>query len=124
MKRWLARLTMVILLSAGATGWVCRDGLKARYYVYKLLTATDAEAAGWVDRAGAWGDGLPDRLLDCLATDDAAACGRAGAALARLQTAADASRIAERFAGLSPTGGQAALDCAAALVAGQQPDAI
>ena len=29
------------------------------------------DVAAWVDQAGAWGDHVPDRLLDCLVADDA-----------------------------------------------------
>ena len=114
MKRRLAGVTVLLLLGLAAAGWLGRDHLKTRYYTHKLLAATDA--AGWVEQAGAWGDAVPERLLDCLATDDATACARSGAALARLaddgRAAAVAGGLAERFAHLSPPGRQSALDCA------------
>src|SRR5207253_8304400 len=74
---------------------------------------------------GSWGDGVPARLLDGLGRDDAVACGRCAAVLARLAgswPAGDPRRadlvqqLAERFGVLSPPGRSAAFDCAAALV--------
>src|SRR5205823_2224471 len=104
------------------------DDMRARYYASKLLAATDADTECWVDQASVWGDGVPDRLIDCLGRDVPAAGDRAGAALVRF--AADgradvvAGRLAERFARLSPPGQQAALDCVAALAAANQPEVI
>ncbi|HEY1380148.1 MAG TPA: HEAT repeat domain-containing protein [Gemmataceae bacterium] len=118
MKRWLAGVTLLGLLGAVAAGWLCRDNLRARYYARQLLAASDADAAGWIERGGEWGSGVPDRLIDVLATEDATACSRAAAALARLGAA---DRLAERFTHLSPEGWRAALECVAA--AADRPEA-
>jgi hypothetical protein len=125
MKRWLGGVAVLVLLG-GVAAFVCRDGLKARYYTHKLFAAAEADVADWVDQAPSWGDGVTDRLTDCLATDDPAACARAGAALARLTNSGRADilgRLADRFARLSPAGQEAALDCVAPSAAEDGPDA-
>jgi hypothetical protein len=122
-KHWLA-VVGVGLLGAAAGGWLCRDGLTARYYVHQLLRAADADCPDWVGQAGSWGGGVPDLLVDCLAKDDAPACCRAAAALAHLTSdwpagdprpAALARQLAERFGRFSGEGQQAALNCGATL---------
>jgi hypothetical protein len=126
MKRWLVAGLVVIVLG-GAAAWLGREALMARYYVHKLLAAADADVAGLADEAPTWGDGITDRLVECLTSDDATACGRASTALVRLaadgKATAIAGRLADRFATFSPAGREAALDCAAAVVAANQPDA-
>jgi hypothetical protein len=123
MRRWLAA-GAVLLVGFGVAGWVCRADLKARYYTHKLLTAADGDVAAWVAQADGWGDRVPERLLDCLTGQDATACNRAGAALARLQSPVVAGLLAERFSRLSTAGQQAAIECATALVCSQQAEAI
>jgi hypothetical protein len=117
----------VIVLGVAAAGWCGRDGLKARYYTYRLLHAGDGDAAGWIEQAGSWGAGVPARLLDGLGRD-VTADSRCAAALGRLiadwpaddpRRAALAQQLAGRFGAHSPPGA-AALDCAAAL-ADRQP---
>lgn len=118
MKRWLGAMAIVALLG-GAAAWLCRDSLLGRYYVHRLTTAGDADVAGWVGQAPAWGNAVADRLVDRLAADDATVCSRAAAALGRLAasggTADIPTRLAERFADFSPVGRQAAIDCLAEL---------
>jgi hypothetical protein len=123
MKRWFVVFSLVIA-GIGAAGWVCRNDLKARYYAHKLLTVADADVAAWVDQAGAWGDGVPERLVVCLTADDAGGCARVGAALARLQNPTITARLGERFSRLSLPGQQAAIDCVFTLAPGQQPEVV
>jgi hypothetical protein len=126
MKRWLAGI--VVLVAVAAAAWFGRDHLKARYYVHRLLAAADAEAAEWIEQAATWGDGVPGRLIDCLATDDAAACTRAGAALSRMaaagRTAAIVGPLADGFTGFSSPGRRTAIECVADWAAGSQPEVI
>jgi hypothetical protein len=128
MKRWLAAILLVILLGGGAAAWLGREALMARYYAHKLLTAADGDVPGLVEQAPTWGAGVADRLVDCLTDDDMTACGRISAALVRLaaegKAATVAGRLADRFAALSPAGRDATLDCAAALVSCNQPEAV
>ncbi len=123
MKRWLVG-AMLVAAGLGVAGWFCRAELKARYYVHKLITADDGDPGGWIEQAGAWGDRVPDRLLDCLTAADSNTCRRAVAALARLDRLAIAGRLAEHFSKLSPVGQQAALECTAIIVARHQSDAL
>jgi hypothetical protein len=130
-KQWLTVMG-VGLLGLTAAGWLGRDGLKARYYVHRLLQAAGADCDGWVGQADAWGGGVPDKLLDCLAKDEAV-CSHAGAALNHLAAtwpAGDARattlarQLDERFAHFSAAGRRAALDCGAALAGRKEPEVL
>jgi hypothetical protein len=119
MKRWLA---VGAVLLVGVAGWIWRGDLQARYYSYKLIHAADGDADAWVDQAGAWGDRVPDRMIDCLTANEPTACSRAGAALMKFDPAAMVGRLADQFSRLSPAGQQAALDCVATIMADHKAD--
>lgn len=114
----------VVLVALGVAGWIWRTELKARYYTHRLMTAVGGDADAWIAQAGGWGEAVPERLLDCLAASDAAACERAGAALMQLEPRSVTKLFAERLSRLSPTGQQIALNCATALVAGRQEEVV
>jgi hypothetical protein len=127
MKSRLVGLTLLMVVGCGVGGWLFRDNLKARYYAHQLLAVPDADLTAWVDQAPAWGEGVPDRLIECLAHDDPTTCARAGAALARAaegREAVVAKQFSDRFSRLSAPGKQAVLDCAATLATSQQTDVI
>jgi HEAT repeat protein len=129
-KRFLAVLG-VVAVGLAAAGWFGRGQLQARYYAFRLMNAADGDVSGWVEQAGSWGHGVPERLLDLLERDEATICGRGAAALAHLagtwpagdpRRVALAEQLAERFPTFRPPGQQAALDCAAALT--DEPSAV
>ena len=93
MKRWLIGITILVAMGVGSVGWCLRGDLKARYYAHKLFSVSDAETTAWVEQAAAWGDAVPDRLLDCLTSADAIVCSRTGAALVQLKAPATIGAI-------------------------------
>ncbi len=127
MRRNITVVVGLTVVACVAAAWLCRDALKARYYVHRLTT--DANES-WVARAPDWGDDVAGRLVGCLTNDDEAVCDRVGAALTVLSEAWPDDdvrqtelvvQLADVFASFSAAGQQWSLDFASGRVRGGQP---
>jgi hypothetical protein len=118
-KRILLGLLLLLLLAGAGGAWFGRTALQARYCVYRLGGASEAERKTWVERVSALGEPAVPGLIDCLSRAEAPVCANARAALTRLgqhwgtndpRTAALLAQLAEAFPRLSPAGQGAALE--------------
>lgn len=99
---------VAVLMGAGAAGWLCREVIQAKYFVFRLNNAADHEVDAWVAQSAEWGTAVAPALLAQMIVDDTERCRRAGAALTRIQqgdAAAELSGLLQtRFESLSPAG--------------------
>jgi hypothetical protein len=105
-RRILCALTVVVV-GAAMAGFFLRDRLLARYYVFRLTQASEADAARWVGEAPSWGRDVEPALLAEMNCEDAARCGRAGAALVAMHRDSISdlgAAFAARYEQVSPAG--------------------
>jgi hypothetical protein len=105
-RRILCALTVVVV-GAAIAGFILRDRLLAQYYVFRLTQAGEADAEQWIGDAPSWGRDVEPALLAEMNRDDAARCGRAGAALVAMHcdSISDLGAVfAARYEQVSPAG--------------------
>jgi HEAT repeat protein len=111
-KRILA-VFVGLVLCTGLAGWLCRDFLQAKYFVFRLNRAADHEVETWVEQSAEWGSAVAPALLAQMIVDDAERCRRAGAALDRMHDDESSQQLVglvqARFDSLSPAGQEWAL---------------
>jgi hypothetical protein len=111
-KRILA-VFVGLVLCTGAAGWLCRDFLQAKYFVFRLNLAADEEVETWVEQSAEWGSAVAPALLAQMIVDDAERCRRAGAALDRMHEGESSPQLVglvqARFESLSAAGQEWAL---------------
>jgi hypothetical protein len=74
----------LLLLGAGAAGWLEREQLLTWYYVRGLRRARETDAQTWIQRAASRGESAVPGLLDCMQENNELLCANARAALERI----------------------------------------
>ncbi len=121
-NRFLAGLSIALLLAGAGVAWLGREPLLAWYYLRGLEKAGEGEREVWVQRVVGLGSAAVPGVLDCLGKDDARVCANAQAALARLAESWSAEdprwaelsgRLCNDFRRFSPAGQESVLKLAA-----------
>jgi HEAT repeats len=124
-KRIVAGTAAIALLILGGFAWLERAPLLAWYSIHMLLTARDSNRQAWAERVAELDLAAMVKLMDYLRQADSGVCAGVQAALQKMaqRWGPDDSRraklvdcLAERFAGLSEPGRQAALESLADLL--------
>lgn len=101
-------VVVALVIGAGLAGWLGRDFLQAKYFVFRLNNAADHEVESWVAQSPEWGPAVAPALLSQMIVNDEERCRRAGAALARIHEGTASPEFVEmlqsRFESLSSAG--------------------
>src|ERR1700731_345796 len=108
--RWIGGGSLLLLIVAVSSAWLCRTPLMARYYVFRLTRSEEGQQGPWLERVADLDEAAIAPLVDVMRREDERGCAKTKDALALLgkrwgledpRTGNLAELLADGFSGFS-----------------------